>query len=144
MVRRRPDSIDIQVGERIKRYRLAVGLSQTALGEAVGVTFQQVQKYEKGSNRVGAGRLSQIAAALGIPVATLYLGEEAKPQAAPNSPIALFAMLRNPDALRLLQAFARIEDGALRISILQTIERAAVKSGGHRPRKKRRYSARRG
>ena len=65
---KRPDPVDVEVGHRIRIERLARGLSQTALANQLGVTFQQVQKYEKGVNRVGAGRLTKIAEVLGVPV----------------------------------------------------------------------------
>jgi transcriptional regulator with XRE-family HTH domain len=68
---KRPDPVDIEVGHRIRIERLARGLSQTALANQLGVTFQQVQKYEKGVNRVGAGRLTKIAEVLGIEVSNL-------------------------------------------------------------------------
>jgi len=72
MATRKPDPVDIDVWQRIKIQRLAAGLSQTELGDFIGVTFQQVQKYEKGANRVGAGRLTQIAGSLKIPVNTFF------------------------------------------------------------------------
>src|SRR5690348_1507474 len=71
MAKTGPDPIDVEVGRRIRLQRLARGLSQTELGNELGVTFQQVQKYEKGANRVGAGRLSRIAEALDVSVSQL-------------------------------------------------------------------------
>jgi transcriptional regulator with XRE-family HTH domain len=73
---KRPDPVDIEVGHRIRIERLARGLSQTALATQLGVTFQQVQKYEKGVNRVGAGRLTKIAEVLGIEVSTFFGGKD--------------------------------------------------------------------
>ena len=73
---KRPDPVDVEVGHRIRIERLSRGLSQTALANQLGVTFQQVQKYEKGVNRVGAGRLTRIAEVLGVPVATFFSGKE--------------------------------------------------------------------
>src|SRR5438105_14784181 len=73
---KRPDPVDIEVGHRIRIERLARGLSQTALANQLGVTFQQVQKYEKGVNRVGAGRLTKIAGVLGIEVGTFFSGKD--------------------------------------------------------------------
>src|SRR3954471_21780762 len=70
--KRRPNSTDVQVGESIRAHRLLAGMSQSYLATKIGVTFQQVQKYEKGTNRVGAGRLPQIAEILGVPIATLF------------------------------------------------------------------------
>ena len=66
-----PDTVDVEVGQRIKVLRNDVGISQTVLAEELGVTFQQVQKYEKGVNRVGAGRLTKIAGVLNVPVSKL-------------------------------------------------------------------------
>src|SRR2546423_10096987 len=73
---KRPDPVDVEVGHRIRIERLARGLSQTTLANQLGVTFQQVQKYEKGVNRVGAGRLTKIAEVLGITVGTFFTGKE--------------------------------------------------------------------
>ena len=73
---KRPDPVDVEVGHRIRIERLARGLSQTALANQLGVTFQQVQKYEKGVNRVGAGRLTKIAEVLGLPVGMFFTGKE--------------------------------------------------------------------
>src|SRR2546421_12688140 len=72
MAKKRPDAADIEVGRRIRLHRLARGLSQTELGRQIGVTFQQVQKYEKGVNRVGAGRLTQVARVLGVSVSAFF------------------------------------------------------------------------
>ncbi len=70
----RADPIDKYVGSRVRVRRLGLGMSQTKLGQAIGVTFQQVQKYENGANRVGASNLYKIAKALGVDVAFLYDG----------------------------------------------------------------------
>ena len=138
---RRANEIDVEVGERIKRQRVAAGWSQTRLAEAAGVTFQQIQKYERGANRVVAGRLSRIADALKVPVATLYLESEPSAKAAPNSTAGLLTLLARPDALRLLKAFSTLDDLGLRLSILQMVEKAAVRTGYKKP-KKRRYAKR--
>ena len=71
---KRPDPVDVEVGHRIRIERLARGLSQTALANQLGVTFQQVQKYEKGLNRISASRLHDIASALGIEVTVFFEG----------------------------------------------------------------------
>src|SRR5438132_520204 len=76
MATRKPDPIDIEVGQRIRIQRLASGMSQTDLGEQIGVTFQQVQKYEKGANRVGAERLTKIANVLEVPVESFFNGRD--------------------------------------------------------------------
>ena len=69
---RRPNSADIQIGESIRAHRLIVGMSQSDLARRLGVSFQQIQKYEKGMNRVGAGRLPQIAEIFEIPISALF------------------------------------------------------------------------
>ena len=77
------DPIDKYVGSRVRVRRLGLGMSQTKLGRAIGVTFQQVQKYENGANRIGASNLYKIAKALGVDVAFLYDGMPAPPLSGP-------------------------------------------------------------
>src|SRR5258707_14954123 len=120
---KRPDPVDIEVGHRIRIERLSRGLSQTALANQLGVTFQQVQKYEKGVNRVGAGRLTKIAEVLGVPVGTFFGGKEilagegqAKDGAA--SPLKLLTV---SGAFRLLRAYAEIEDKIGRASCRERV-----------------------
>ncbi|MFL4968348.1 MAG: helix-turn-helix domain-containing protein [Xanthobacteraceae bacterium] len=81
---KRPDAIDVLVGHNIRIQRHAKGVSQTELAQRVGVTFQQVQKYEGGVNRVGAGRLTRIAAVLGVPVTALLDGSRADRRSQPS------------------------------------------------------------
>jgi transcriptional regulator with XRE-family HTH domain len=127
-----PDVVDAAVGQRIRMLRIDVGLSQTALAEALGVTFQQVQKYEKGVNRVGAGRLTRIAGVLNVPVSRLF-GVDEEPEVAGRghgnsaSPLQL---LTTPGALRVLRAYAGLEDGAMRRSIVAMVENVAQGRGG--------------
>jgi transcriptional regulator with XRE-family HTH domain len=120
---KRPDPVDIEVGHRIRIERLSRGLSQTALANQLGVTFQQVQKYEKGVNRVGAGRLTKIAEVLGIQVGTFFSGQEAHgeqtKESGQSSPLKLLTV---SGAFRLLRAYAEIEDANLRRSIVDLVE----------------------
>ena len=122
---KRPDPVDVEVGHRIRIERLSRGLSQTALANQLGVTFQQVQKYEKGVNRVGAGRLTKIAEVLGVPVGSFFSGKEmlvdgqAKDVAGEASPLKLLTV---SGAFRLLRAYAEIEDTNLRRSIVDLVE----------------------
>jgi transcriptional regulator with XRE-family HTH domain len=121
---KRPDPVDVEVGHRIRIERLARGLSQTALATQLGVTFQQVQKYEKGVNRVGAGRLTKIAEVLGVPVGTFFTGKEmleGEPGQAGDEPSPL-KLLTVSGAFRLLRAYAEIEDANLRRSIVDLVE----------------------
>src|SRR5215472_3538663 len=102
MAGRGGNPVDVLVGRNIRIHRLDRGLSQTDLGNHIGVTFQQVQKYENGVNRVGSGRLFKIAEALGVPVSGFFEGANySGDKSARNSPIA---MLAEPYALRLLKA----------------------------------------
>ncbi|ACB81901.1 transcriptional regulator, XRE family [Methylorubrum populi BJ001] len=110
------------VGLRITTLRKARGLSQTALGTAVGVTFQQVQKYEKGLNRVGAGRLSEIAHLLEVPVSAFF--EEADGATAQKQ-TEVVDFLRVHGAVDLLRAFATIEDDQLRRKVLAIVRSVA-------------------
>ena len=121
---KRPDPVDVEVGHRIRIELLARGLSQTALANQLGVTFQQVQKYEKGVNRVGAGRLTKIAEVLGVPVGTFFSGKEVlegEPSQTGGEPSPL-KLLTVSGAFRLLRAYAEIEDANLRRSIVDLVE----------------------
>src|SRR5215467_7011268 len=79
MTRRGGDPRDAEIGQRVRALRLQRGLSQTELGNLISVTFQQVQKYEKGANRISAGRLQRIAEVLGVPVAHFFAAAEHRP-----------------------------------------------------------------
>ena len=91
MPRRKSDQLDAMVGAKVRVFRINRGISQTALAEKLGVTFQQVQKYEKGANRIGASRLSQIATALDISIAELFEPSREKKAADIDSPFKLLA-----------------------------------------------------
>jgi len=128
---KRPDPVDIEVGHRIRIERLARGLSQTALANQLGVTFQQVQKYEKGVNRVGAGRLTKIAEVLGIEVSTFFGGKDVMEDGAvkgsgESSPLKLLTV---SGAFRLLRAYGDIEDSTLRRAIVDLVEQIASRKG---------------
>jgi transcriptional regulator with XRE-family HTH domain len=135
---RKPDVVDIEVGQRIKIQRLAAGLSQTALGENVGITFQQIQKYEKGANRVAIGRLTRIARVLDVSVNSFFEGQDmidCVAQKGGQSPISL---ITHPHAFRLLQAYSTITDEKQRGSILELVEGIAASAGGNNARRTRR------
>jgi transcriptional regulator with XRE-family HTH domain len=128
MTAKKPDPVDVEVGQRIRIQRLSKGLSQTALADQLGVTFQQVQKYEKGVNRVGAGRLTKIAKTLGVPVSTFFGAHdggtlERSDRGTPSSPLRLLTV---PGALRLLRAYGQLNDGKLRRSIVDLVENVAA------------------
>ena len=103
---------DIEMGKRIRLRRVEQKISQADLGEKLGVSFQQVQKYEKGVNRVGAARLQQIANALSVPVTFFYDGD------GKNREVESLLFLDSAFSLRLLRAYSRIKD--------QTVQRQLV------------------
>src|SRR5262247_2478593 len=111
MTSKEPDSIDRIVGRNIRICRLQKRLTQTELADALGLTFQQVQNYEKGTNRVGSGRLLRIATFLDVPVTALFKGSD---EMADTDKQLIFDQLARPHANRLLQAFARIDHDGLR------------------------------
>lgn len=112
--------IDRNVGLRIATLRKAKGLSQTELGQHVGVTFQQIQKYENGANRISSGRLQQIAQLFGVPISMLFGEGEAEEHS------DTFSFLGETGAVDLLRTYAAIENDQLRRDVLQLI-RTAVK-----------------
>jgi transcriptional regulator with XRE-family HTH domain len=128
---KRPDPVDVEVGHRIRIERLSRGLSQTALANQLGVTFQQVQKYEKGVNRVGAGRLTKIAEVLGVPVSTFFSGKEVldSEQVKNGDETSPLKLLTVSGAFRLLRAYADIEDTNLRRSIVDLVEQISSHRG---------------
>jgi len=117
------------VGAKVRVFRINRGISQTALAEKLGVTFQQVQKYEKGANRIGASRLSQIATALDISIAELFELSREKKAADIDSP---FKLLAEPGALRVLKAYVQTSDPAVRRAIVNLIEGIASREPSSR------------
>src|SRR3989442_6235884 len=108
---KQPDSIDKLVGRNIRIQRLAKGLSQTELANHLGVTFQQVQKYEKGVNRIGCGRLYQIASILGVHVMDFFEGSG---KTKPSNARSVQDLISEPQSFHLVQAFSEINDRRLR------------------------------
>jgi transcriptional regulator with XRE-family HTH domain len=137
MLARTPDPLDVMVGAKIRIFRSHRGISQTDLARKIGVAFQQVQKYEKGTNRIGASRLSRIAAVLGISVGELFEtpGETAQDGKSPlKSPLRL---LSGRDELRVLTAYSRIADQRLRRALVELVESAADRQPEPAPARKR-------
>jgi len=130
---RRADGNDAIVGRNIRVHRLARKMSQTGLGKAIGITFQQVQKYEKGVNRVGSGRLVRIADALGVPVLTLLAGVPGVARTVPVEPSAV-GLIAKAQPMRLVQAFAAIEDQTMRRAQLALTEGIAAMTQARRAR----------
>jgi transcriptional regulator with XRE-family HTH domain len=131
-----PSGIDRVVGQRIRWRRREMKLTQERLAELLELTFQQVQKYEKGVNRVSAGRLYEIAGVLGVPISYFFEGAEAFLKAGPSEPAEdeeePRAPALTPEMLELISAFQKIEDVSLRKSLLNTV-RAAASAFADRP-----------
>ena len=124
-----PSPVDVTVARNVRVWRMAKGLSQARLANRLGVTFQQVQKYEIGANRIGTGRLVKIAAILGVPISALFQGTDA---AGPSQ--SLLALLSDRRSFRLAHAFAAIKDNTCRVSLVNLVEKIAASL----PRSKRR------
>jgi transcriptional regulator with XRE-family HTH domain len=119
---KQPDMIDKLVGRNIRIQRLAKGLSQTELATQLGVTFQQVQKYEKGVNRIGCGRLFQIGSVLNVHITDFFEGSE---KGKATSSRAVRDLISEPQSFHLVQAFAEISDRRLRSSVVDLVKKIA-------------------
>ena len=134
MVKKAPNPVDRHVGSRVRMRRMMLSMSQEKLGDALGLTFQQVQKYEKGTNRIGASRLQQIANILQVPVAFLFDGAPDTPGSARSgkdtpSPTYVAEFLATSDGLALTKAFMQIEDPKLRRRIVDLVQQIAGDDG---------------
>jgi transcriptional regulator with XRE-family HTH domain len=121
---RRADNIDKIVGDNLRALRLRRGMSQSSLADQIGITFQQVQKYEKGSNRISAGRLYRIAKLFNVPIASLYDGLEGV-SGKGTSPAKL---LTRRDATKLVEAFIQIREHTTRYALLTLTRNLAKQS----------------
>jgi transcriptional regulator with XRE-family HTH domain len=134
MIIKAPNPIDKHVGSRVRMRRMMMGMSQEKLGDAIGLTFQQVQKYEKGTNRIGASRLQQISQSLQVPVAFFFEGAP-MPVGHPDgnghapSPSYVSDFLATSDGLALTKAFMEIKDSKLRRRIVDLVEGIANQTG---------------
>jgi transcriptional regulator with XRE-family HTH domain len=122
--------IDKHVGSRVRVRRMMLGMSQEKLGDALGLTFQQVQKYEKGTNRIGASRLQHISHILQVPVAFFFEGVPYQPGQPKGlgeapSPTYVFDFLATHDGLALTKAFMRIKESKLRRRIVDLVKAIA-------------------
>jgi transcriptional regulator with XRE-family HTH domain len=126
---RRPDAVDVAVGGNLRIWRIAKGLSQAQLAKRLGVTFQQVQKYEIGGNRVPTGRLVKAAAILGVPIGALFHGTAEPSQ-------SLSGLISDSRSFRLAQAFAAVRSNQFRESLVALVEKLAGLP--QKPRRRRR------
>jgi transcriptional regulator with XRE-family HTH domain len=122
-----PNPVDRHVGSRVRMRRIMLGMSQEKLGEGLGLTFQQIQKYEKGTNRIGASRLQQICDILHIPVSFLFEGVpggtiNADGMLEPASPAYVADFLATTEGLALIRAFTSIPNIKLRRAIVDMVE----------------------
>ncbi|MGL5361452.1 MAG: helix-turn-helix domain-containing protein [Bosea sp. (in: a-proteobacteria)] len=129
-----PNPIDKHVGGRVRMRRMLAGISQEKLGEALGLTFQQVQKYEKGTNRISASRLQQIGKMLGVPAAFFFedapAGEligQGFSEATPSTYVSDF--LATSEGVQLNKAFVRIKDPRVRRKIVELVEALGAEPG---------------
>jgi len=130
MIKKAPNPTDKHVGSRVRMRRMMLSMSQEKLGDSLGLTFQQVQKYEKGTNRIGASRLQQISNILQVPVSFFFEGApdgagEASGFSEAPSPTFVSDFLATSDGLALTRAFQRIEDAKLRRKIVDLVEQIA-------------------
>ena len=132
MAKKAPNPTDKHVGARVRMRRMMLGMSQEKLGDSLGLTFQQVQKYEKGANRIGASRLQQIAHILQVPVSFFFEGAPNAPGHQPDglseapSPAYVSDFLATSDGLALTKAFMQIKDAKLRRRIVDLVEQIAT------------------
>jgi transcriptional regulator with XRE-family HTH domain len=137
MVKKRgaPNPVDKYVGRRVRMRRMMLGMSQEKLGDELGVTFQQVQKYERGANRIGAGRLQHISHILQIPVPFFFEGAPHLPEqpqglGAPPMPAYVSEFLATIEGLALTKAFVEIKEPSLQRRIVELVEAIAGDESG--------------
>ncbi|MCT7665146.1 helix-turn-helix domain-containing protein [Shinella kummerowiae] len=132
--KKKPNPIDIHVGSRVRLRRTMLGMSQEKLGESLGITFQQIQKYEKGTNRVGASRLQNISSILNVPVSFFFEdapGDQANTQAGfaeASSSNYVVDFLSSSEGLQLNRAFVRIGDPKVRRKLVDLVKALAAEA----------------
>src|SRR5262245_33362640 len=130
-----PNRVDVHVGSRVRLRRMKLGISQEKLANALGLSFQQVQKYEKGANRIGASRLEQISRFLQVPAAYFFEGTSDTSGVAASEEDTRFLALVNafassPEGLRLVQSFTQIEEADVRGRIVDLVQAIGSKNRG--------------
>jgi transcriptional regulator with XRE-family HTH domain len=127
MVTKSTGPVDKLIGTRIRLQRTAIGMSQEKLGDILGITFQQIQKYEKGTNRVGAARLQAIADALGVPV-SFFFEQRSSTGEASDANFGIQDLLTSKEGIELARAFLKIENPAMRRALVDMARAAAMES----------------
>ena len=126
MPKKQANPIDIQVGNRVRIRRMLIGMSQEKLGDLLGLTFQQVQKYEKGVNRIGAGRLFEVSRILNVPIDFFYEGVSTQPGAGePEGAPPVMEFVSSGEGLQLALAFMKIKDVKVRKRVLDLVKSLA-------------------
>ncbi len=129
--KKQPNPIDIHVGSRVRLRRMMLGMSQEKLGEQLGITFQQIQKYEKGTNRIGASRLQHIARVLSVPISFFFEDAPATPGGGAtgveesSSTSYVVDFLSSSEGIQLNKAFVRIKDAHQRRRIIDLVRAMA-------------------
>lgn len=125
--KKQPNPIDVYVGSRIRMRRNILGMSQEKLGEHLGITFQQIQKYEKGTNRVGASRLQAIASILEVPPSFFFDGAPGGQEGLMEESQSTYMVdfLSSTEGIQLNRAFARIEDPKIRRKVIDLVRALA-------------------
>jgi transcriptional regulator with XRE-family HTH domain len=126
--KKQPNPIDIHVGSRVRLRRMMLSMSQEKLGESLGITFQQIQKYEKGTNRIGASRLQHIARVLQVPVSFFFEDAPGGPEGGDAAGMAeapqtnyVVNFVNSTEGLQLNRAFVRIKSPKLRRRIIDLV-----------------------
>jgi transcriptional regulator with XRE-family HTH domain len=132
--KKQANPIDAQVGNRVRIRRMLIGMSQERLGDLLGLTFQQVQKYEKGVNRIGAGRLYEVAKILGVPIDFFYEGVAAarndKSGFSEAGAPPVMEFVSSGEGLQLSLAFMKIKDPKVRKRVLDLVKSLAEEENG--------------
>lgn len=126
---KRPHPIDVHVGGRVRLRRTMLGMSQDKLADSLGLTFQQIQKYEKGVNRIGASRVFEISRILGVPIQFFYDDFDVDTgrsygfaEAGPDDGAAMMELLNSPEGVQLCKHFASITDPKIRKRVLELVK----------------------
>jgi transcriptional regulator with XRE-family HTH domain len=133
--KKKPNPVDIHVGSRVRLRRTMLGMSQEKLGESLGITFQQIQKYEKGTNRIGASRLQRISEVMTVPVSFFFEDAPTGPSTGtglqePTGPDFVVDFLSSSEGLQLNRAFVRIADPKVRRRVIDLVRTLAESGEG--------------
>jgi len=127
---KKANPIDGQVGNRVRIRRMLIGMSQEKLGDLLGLTFQQVQKYEKGINRIGAGRLFEIARILDVPIDFFYDGVGTPSDGVGEARAPVMEFVSSTEGLQLSLAFMKIRDPKVRKRVLDLVKSLSEEEAG--------------